>query len=114
MPIPILTTASTVQCPHGAPVTLTTSNSVALAAGAPMLLLTDVHTVSGCPFQLPTAPSPTPHPCVIVRWSVGAQLSNVNGTPMLLQSSVGLCYAADQVPQGPPVVVNVQQVALGF
>ncbi len=114
MPIPILTTASTVQCPHGGSVTLTTSNSLSTVAGSPMLLLTDVHTVSGCPFQIPIGTGTKPQPCVTVRWTVGAQLTKINGTPVLLQSSIGLCYSAEQIPQGPPVVVNVQQQALGL
>jgi hypothetical protein len=107
---PILTTASTVMCPHGGSVSLFTSNALATIGGAPALLLTDVHLVAGCPFTLPSG---TPSPCVTVRWLVGATQTRVNGTPVLLQSSVGLCYSALQVPQGPPVVVNVQPQARG-
>jgi hypothetical protein len=113
VPSPILTTASTVMCPHGASVTLTTSNSVAMAEGSPMLLVTDIHTVSGCPFQVPAGPTTKPQPCVTVQWMVGANETKVNGTPVLLQTSVGLCYSAEQIPQGPPNVVNVQQQAMG-
>ena len=113
MPSPILTTASTVTCPHGASVTLTTSNTIAKAEGAPFLLVSDIHTVSGCPFQIPAAPSPIPSPCLTVRWLVGAMQTNVNGVPVLLQTSVGLCISAMQVPQGPPTIVNVQQQAMG-
>jgi hypothetical protein len=110
MPAPILTTASTVMCPHGGSVMLTTSNSVAKAEGSPLLLLTDMHTVSGCPFVLPPG---TPSPCLTVRWLVGALQTSVNGTPVLLQTSVGLCFSGLQVPQGPPMIVNVQQQAMG-
>ncbi len=110
--IPILTTLSTVQCPHGGTVTLTTPNTVCQIDGGYALLLTDQHSVAGCPFQKPTTP-PVPSPCVLVRWTTGATQNKVNQTPVLLQSSSGLCYSADQTPQGPPIVVQVQSVALG-
>ena len=108
--IPILNTASTIQCPHGGTVTLSTSNTVAKADGSPMLLVSDQHTVAGCPFQLP---APKPRPCVTVRWLVGATQTKVDGTPVLLQTSVGMCFSAEQIPQGPPIVVNTQQIAKG-
>src|ERR1700755_2282982 len=110
MPSPILTTASTIMCPHGGSVTLTTSNTIAKVQGAPMLLVSDLHTVSGCPFVLPSA---MPSPCMTVQWLMGAIQTNVNGVPVLLQTSVGLCISASQVPQGPPMIVNVQQDMMG-
>ncbi len=111
MSVPVLTTASTLMCPHGGNVSLLTSNSLAMIERAPALLVTDVHTVAGCPFTIPPG---TPSPCVTVRWMVGATQTKVSSTPVLLQTSVGLCYSAAQVPQGPPVVVNVQQQAKGI
>jgi hypothetical protein len=108
--IPILTTASTVLCPHGGSVTLLTSNAIALIEGAPALLVTDQHTVSGCPFVVGVKPQP----CVLVRWTVGAAQTRVNQTPVLLQNSVGICFSAEQIPQGPPNVVSVQQKAKGI
>lgn len=114
MAAPILTTASTLLCPHAGTVTLSTSNSLAMADGAPMLLLTDQHTVSGCPFQVPIPTGTKPQPCVTVRWLVGATQTRVNGTPVLLQTSVGLCLSAEQIPQGSPQVVQVQQMAKGI
>lgn len=113
MATPILTTASTLQCPHGGSVTLQTSNTQALIEQSPALLVTDVDTVSGCPFTVPAGPGTKPQPCVTVRWMVGATQTKVNGTPVLLQNSVGLCYSAEQIPQGPPVVVQTQQQAKG-
>ena len=114
MASPILTTASTIQCPHGGSVTLSTSNAVAKVEGAPILLLTDTHTVSGCPFQIPIPAGTKPQPCITVLWLVGAMQTNVNNTPVLLQTSTGLCLSAEQIPQGPPTVVNVQQQAKGL
>ena len=108
---PILTTNSTLSCPHGGTVNLQTSNVDMKIQDAPALLVTDVHTVAGCPFTLP---GPTSSPCVTVRWSVGATQTNVHGTAVLLQNSVGLCYSALQAPQGPPMISQVQSVALGL
>jgi hypothetical protein len=108
MSVPVLTTQSTVLCTHGGTVTLTTSNTQALIDRSPALLETDVHPVVGCPFTLPSA---TPSPCVTVRWSAGATQAKVNGVPVLLQSSVGVCYSAAQAPQGTATIAQVQQRA---
>jgi hypothetical protein len=111
MSVPIITTAATLMCPHGGTVILLTANAQARAEGAPMCLATDVHMVAGCPFTLPGG---VPEPCLTVRWQAGAAQTRVDGTPVLLQSSVGLCYNAKQVPQGPAQVVSVQQQAKGI
>ena len=108
--IPILTTLSTIQCPHGGRVILSTSNTTSQAEGGYFLLQTDVHSVVGCPF---TTPVPKPQPCVTVRWLTGATQTKVNGVPVLLQTSTGLCFSAEQIPQGPPIVVQTQQTAKG-
>lgn len=106
--IPILTTASTVTCPHGGMAQLFTSNTVALVDGSPVLLQTDIHPITGCPFT-PVAYSP----CVTIRWVTGATQTMVNNVPVLLQTSVGICQNAAQVPQGPAIVMQVQQKAKG-
>jgi hypothetical protein len=111
MGIPILTTNSTVLCPHGGSVILTTSDASANIQGAPALLATDIHTVAGCPFVLPSL---TPSPCITVRWLVPAVQTNVHGTPVLLQNSIGVCYNAQQAPQGVAIVAQVQPIALGL
>lgn len=110
MGVPILTTTSTLLCPHGGSVILVTSNVDMIIQGAPALLLTDVHPVAGCPFTI----GPKYSPCLTVRWLVGATQTNVRGVPVLLQNSVGLCYSAEQAPQGPAIVAQVQQIALGL
>ena len=77
--IPILTTLSTIQCPHGGTVILSTSNSVAQSGGGFFLLQTDVHQVAGCPFTV----GPKAQPCVTVRWVTGGlyQWKNKIGKP---------------------------------
>jgi hypothetical protein len=110
MPAPICTTTSTIQCPHGGMAILLTSDTQMQIQGAFALLETDVHPVAGCPFMLGLAY----HPCVTIRWSAGATQTKVNGIPVLLQTSVGVCYAADQAPQGVALITQVQSLALGI
>ncbi len=106
--IPILTTTSTVMCPHAGQAQLVTTNTEAKVDGAPMLLQTDVHPVIGCTFT-PVAYSP----CVSIRWVTGATQTQIRGVPVLLQNSVGLCLNAAQAPQGTALVVQVQTKATG-
>jgi len=107
--MPILTTASTVMCPHGGTAQLVTSNTDAVIDGAPALLQTDIHPIVGCTFT-PVAYSP----CVSIRWVSGATQTAVRQVPVLLQNSVGLCLNAAQAPQGTALVVQVQQRAKGL
>lgn len=104
--IPILTTTSTVMCPHGGQAVLTTSNTEALIDGVPALLQTDVHPIVGCAFT-PVAYSP----CVSIRWISAATQAKLHGVPLLLQNSVGLCQNAAMAPQGLAIVAQVQQRA---
>ncbi len=106
--IPILTTTSTVMCPHGGQAQLMTTNTEAKVDGAAMLLQTDVHPIAGCTFT-PVAYSP----CVSIRWATGATQTQIRGVPVLLQNSVGLCLNAAQAPQGTALVVQVQTKATG-
>ena len=105
-----LTTASTLQCPHGGTVSIVSSNSQAKANEAALALATDTFTIAGCPFQIPAAPSPIPSPCVTVQWVKTDLRNTVNGTPTLSTTSVGLCLAATQAPQGPVSIVDAQAV----
>ena len=109
MGLGICTTASTILCPHGGTVVLLTANVVAKIQGSPALLQTDVHTVVGCPFTVGVKYQP----CVTVRWSLGATQTKVSGTPVLLQTSLGTCYSAEQIPQGVAVIAQVQPIAKG-
>ena len=88
----------------------TTSDTLCQIDGGFALLLTDVHAIAGCPFQ---KPGPVPSPCVTVRWLTGATQTKVNQTAVLLQTSTGLCLSAEQIPQGPPIITQVQPRAKG-
>ncbi|MDH4581240.1 hypothetical protein E8F20_05040 [Pseudomonas sp. BN415] len=107
--IPILTTSSTVMCPHGGMAQLITSNTEALVDSAPMLLQTDIHPIVGCPFTPGTY-----SPCVSIRWVTAATQTSIRNVPVLLQNSVGLCLNAAQAPQGTALVVQTQQKAKGI
>ena len=102
-----LTTASTLQCPHGGQVQIVSSNTKVSADQSPMATAADTFIVSGCPFQLPTVP-PIPSPCMTVQWIAPDMKVTINGTPSLSQSSGGMCFSATQLPQGPPSAVSTQ------
>ena len=74
----------------------------------PVLLLTDTFPVAGCPFQVPIGTGTKPQPCVKIQWTVPAARVKVNGTPVLIATSTGMCQSAEQIPQGPPVVAGFQ------
>lgn len=107
MPGNILTTASTIMCTHGGQAILSTSNTKVFANGAPALLELDVHPVAGCPFTVGTKYSP----CVRIEWSAEASKVTVNGTAVLVQSSIGKCINAEGATQGVATIVNTQMEA---
>lgn len=105
----ILNTQSSAMCPHGGTVQLTsTGNSQMKVDGAYALLQTDVPTISGCPYTLPSG---TPSPCLTVMWVSGAMQTKVNQVPVLLKDSTGLCIGAG--PQGTVNITNVQSKVQG-
>lgn len=108
----LITTASVLQCPHGGSVSIVTTNTKAKAA-ASLALVSDTFTIAGCPFQIPVGVGTVPHPCVRVQWVKPNIKTLVNGSPTLADDSVGLCLAADQVPQGPVSVVQADPKAVG-
>jgi hypothetical protein len=107
MPGKLLTTGSTVQCPHGGQATLSTGNSKVSTTAGKVLLESDIHTVAGCAFMIGTKPSP----CLRIEWTGGAAKSKVNQTGVLVESSIGLCYSPEGAPQGPATIVMADQKA---
>lgn len=105
----LLTTASTMMCPHGGTVAATTSNARVNAGGSPVVRSSDTFVIGGCPFVLGT----TPHPCVTVQWLAQDLRSQVLSDSTLSESSQGLCLAADQAPQGAVLVLNTQAAVSG-
>jgi hypothetical protein len=102
-----LTIASTIMCPHGGQAILLTSNAKVSAQSGSILLQTDVHTVVGCPFTVGLKYQP----CVTITWSAGSTKTTINGTPPLLQTSIGLCKSAEQIPQGVAIIAYTQPKA---
>ena len=104
----LLTTASVLMCPHGGTVTASPSDSNT-TADAPVLTGSDTCTIAGCTFNI----SGSPHPCVSVQWMVTTTRVKRSGTLALNASSVGLCLAADQTPQGSVLINSTQSSVTG-
>ncbi len=102
-----LTSAASITCPHGGTVSITTSNSKVKAGGSPIVTMSDTFTISGCAFTLP---GPKPSPCIRIQWIVPNVRVRVLGVPALSKTSVGLCFSADSIPQGPPTISTTQEV----
>ncbi|HEX5707546.1 MAG TPA: hypothetical protein VFX96_09640 [Pyrinomonadaceae bacterium] len=100
----ILTTTSSVMCVHGGSAILTTSNTLMTVAGAPALLQTDVHTIAGCPFQIPVGVGTKPSPCVRIVWLTGTTRFTVGGVGVLSQTSLGICLSPEGIPQSLAIV----------
>jgi hypothetical protein len=107
--VPILTTTSTIMCPHAGQALPVPTTPGFIDGGQP-LVESDLHLVVGCTF----APGGVYTPCVLVRWSAGATMAKASGVPLLLQTSIGVCYNAAQAPQGIAIVVQTQQRVRGI
>lgn len=106
---PLLTAASALMCPHGGTV-LPSPGSTRAQAGSPILRSSDTFTIAGCPFNVGS----NPHPCMTVQWVTPATRVKHGGDFVLNQSSVGLCLAGDQAPQGPVTVNSTQPQVSGL
>lgn len=109
----LLHVGATVLCSHGGQATPVPTNSRVLVGGQPVTVLPDTYTVAGCPFQIPIGTGTKPQPCVKVQWLVPATRVLVGGQPALLQTSLGMCQSAEQIPQGAPSVAYAQTRVLG-
>jgi len=110
MPGPIVHVGATIICPHAGPANVITTNSRVLVSGQPVATLADQFLIAGCAF---TVPPSKPQPCVRIQWLTPATRVFVNGQPVILQSSTGLCQSAEQIPQGAPIVVTTQPRVIG-
>jgi len=108
----LLTQSTAMTCPHGGTVTAAPTGTTVLVGGADVVLrVSDSFVIAGCPFTLPTG---APHPCVTVQWQVTAMKVKNGGDLALNESSVGLCLAPDQVPQGTVIVSSAQPTVAGI
>jgi hypothetical protein len=86
------------------------SNTRVLVSGMQVATVADQFLVVGCAF---TVPPSKPQPCVRVQWTTPAARVLVNGQPVILQTSVGVCVSAEGIPAGPPILATVQPRATG-
>jgi len=104
----LLTTASTLMCPHGGTVTGSPGATKAMADGAPILRASDSFSISGCAFNVSSAPQP----CTSVQWVVTGQKVSHGGDLVLNEASVGLCLGP--APQGTVIVASTQAKVAGL
>ncbi|HEY0012015.1 MAG TPA: hypothetical protein VGB79_04090 [Allosphingosinicella sp.] len=111
MSLPLVTTATLAQCPHGIPGMLVSSAAKVLVLGMPPLVMGDKPTVSGCPFQLPV---PTPSPCVTLLLTGASSKVMVEGKFALKMNPSDVGQAATQAPQGPVIWSTIQNKVLAL
>ena len=99
----LLTSASTMMCPHGGTVTAVPGQTRATAA-SPILRGSDTYIIAGCPFSI----GPDYSPCVSVQWVQTGTRVQAGGEFVLNEASVGLCLAATQAPQGTVLILQTQ------
>lgn len=102
-----------IGCPHGGQVNAAPGSSRVKLGGQPIALSSDTFNVAGCPFTVPAGAAQKPQPCVRVQWLVTSTRIKVEGQPVILQNSTGLCLSAEQIPQGPPAVKSTQSRVRG-
>jgi hypothetical protein len=102
----LLTTASTLMCPHGGTV-MAIPGATAMSAGATVLRASDTYTIAGCPFM-----TAAPQPCLTVQWVSSATRVKHGGDFVLTESSVGLCIGP--APQGTVLVASTQAQVSGL
>jgi hypothetical protein len=105
----ILDAGCSIQCPHGGKATIVPGQTHVKVGGNYALLASDTMVIAGCPF---TVPPGTPMPCVSIQWTAPATRV-IAGSPVLLETSVGLCLNAMSAPQGTALVSGPQQKATG-
>jgi hypothetical protein len=105
---PFFHVSATAMCPHGGQVSVIPSSPRVLVGGQPVATMGDTFLIAGCAF---TVPPSKPQPCMKVQWLMPALRVKVGGQAAILQSSSGLCQSADQIPAGPPNIVNTQMRA---
>lgn len=97
------------MCPHGGTLTIVAASPRVTVSGMPVAVLTDQGLVAGCLF---TVPPGKPQPCVTTKWLMGATRVMAGGQPVLIAPPVAFTQSADQIPGGPPAVLQVQSRAI--
>ncbi len=105
MTTPVVHSGAGITCTHGGAVTVVPGNPRVQVSGQPVATLADTYLVTGCAFSTPAT---GPHPCVKLQWLTPAARVQAGGQPLITQGSIALGIAADQLPQGAPIVAAVQ------
>ncbi len=100
----IVHVGSTIMCAHAGQNSSITSNTRVFVGRQAVVTQPDTFLITGCTVNI----AGSPHPCVVIKWLVPASRVFVNNKPVILQGSTGICQAADQAPQGPPIVISTQ------
>jgi len=95
MAAPVVTTSSTLMCPHGGLVQIPPASSRVRASGAPVIPTTGQGLVTGCA---------SPNPCITVQFVSGTIRAMTDHKPLVTATSVGHCLAANGALNGPVVV----------
>jgi uncharacterized Zn-binding protein involved in type VI secretion len=110
VPGPLFHAGAVAMCPHGGQITTISTNVRVLVNALPVATMGDQFLVAGCVF---TVPPGKPQPCVRVQWLTPALRCFVDGQPAITQGSTGICFSADGIPNGPPIVVSTQPRVIG-
>jgi hypothetical protein len=112
MPGLLLHVGAVVQCTHLAPATIAPTQPKVLVSGQPVATADTSIGVTGCPFQVPAPSGTKPQPCVTIKWAMVSTKVLVGGKPALLGpapgAGAGMCQSAEQIPQGPPTINQMQ------
>ncbi|GAA2416611.1 hypothetical protein GCM10010420_53560 [Streptomyces glaucosporus] len=102
----VIHAGTAIGCPHGGRVSAgPAAGTGVLVDGLPAATGTLVHTVTGCRHTVDGVPAP----CTTVRWAPPSGGVLADGSPLLLESTPGVCFTAGLVPQGQPVVAPAAQ-----
>lgn len=104
MPGPVLHTGATANCPHGGPLNIIAASPRVQVSGMPVAVLTDQGVVAGCAFMV----GQKPQPCVTTKWILASTRVLAGGSPVLINPLTALCFSADQIPAGPPIIAGSQ------
>ena len=104
----LLDLGAKVTCPHGGRASAVSVNTRVLANGMPVLLVSDSFLITNCPYEVPVPSGATPQPCTEILWSAPAARVLVNGVPVLMATSTGVCLSAEHIPAGPSLPAGVQ------
>ena len=104
MPGPLYHVGVVATCAHAGQITALAASPRVRVSGQPAVTAADTFVIAGCAFNVSSAP----HPCVKVQWIAPATRVRIGGQAAVLQTSPGFTVAADQAPQGAPVVISGQ------